>query len=515
MIAFFRHALRGCQATATCSAAALALLAGCATQAPPPALPPPPVVAAPVPRPHDVLVPSVTTPTVIATPPPVAIVAPPVIAEPPPVVVVPPPVISKRGWSPAKYAAYYGAWQDAQVRLARDFDLVAFHPGDELENITKAQVQAVRRPDADGVGKTRMCAYITIGEDDSPLAPPNASDDRHGPVRWENGKLFYTEKGYPARYVDDKDKNGKPDENGEWHSRYCYIGDPVWQNMLLARMHQIDETVGPVDGFFLDTVDTVSEPAYSYMQGPMLDFLAKVRAAFPRAYLISNRGMCLIEYDAARFRRAINAVMFENLVTEWDDEHKAGIVSPDLADNAAYLKKIVGPQVRRADGFDLLVLDYADPAQLEYPYLMHLQREVLGDVPHSRYLSNIELDVFFPAPANFAPPPDKALPRVLSAKLGRDANRTLVAELAVDGMGDWKLNQELLVEVVFIKTGADVLTGTRVVPAPEQVAYDAASDRVQVKLTVPKGAKAGQVLVRFITAKAALQTPWQRLALPQ
>ena len=110
--------------------------------------------------------------------------------------------------------------------------------------------------------------------------------------------------GYASWYFD-SDKNGFPDQNKEFKSYYANVTNPLWVSQVIDVEMKNAADKG-VDGFFLDTVDTIEK--YPKTKSAMIDVIKKIREEYPDKILIQNWGFSIIETTAP----SINAVMWES-----------------------------------------------------------------------------------------------------------------------------------------------------------------------------------------------------------
>lgn len=306
------------------------------------------------------------------------------------------------------YLVYYGGVSDDAITAMLDHDLVILHPGRNGSNLDRARVLRLQRG-RDGVAGNRddvlVIAYVSIGEHEQvERGPRQLTPEFNGPVyRTEKNELAFASKGFRNWYLDeikmlrDKDGNplwgedglprsekgqdGLPDENGKWRSYFVNIADPGWQHLLRERMALVTETYG-CDGLFLDTVDTASPWGnYGWMQEAMTQGIESIRAWHPETLIIMNRGMFLYEKYGARLARAVDGLMFESFVSEWDWYRHCGVRHRWYGSNLFTLRRDIEAWARpRAEpGVKLFFLHYFDLKQAEAPlYLATLMQDTSG-----------------------------------------------------------------------------------------------------------------------------------------
>ena len=340
----------------------------------------------------------------------------------------PPAPLPAGKWPPRTYCVYYGPWDDRKLAQAHDFDLLVFHPGPTLQNLTPEQA-AKLRVGRDGQPNTAddvlLIAYISIGEsEDVPRGPAGAAAPGDGPVRFDADKgLLPTHQAYPTWFLDERryhfnaqgfydwradglprlepGQDGLPDMNGKWNSFFVNVGDPGWHQFVLDRARRIDVKLQP-DGFFLDTLDTASPWGdYPWLAKDMALLVQKLRQQLPTKLLIGNRGLFLFEKYADLMRPSLNGVMFESFISEWDWYRHVGADHAWLGGNVHALDHFVVPEAARPDGFHLFFLNYLNPGQPEFYNLLFAQAALLRDVPYTHYVSTPDLQKLHPPPATY------------------------------------------------------------------------------------------------------------------
>lgn len=361
------------------------------------------------------------------------------------------PGFAQPTWPPRTFSAYYGKIEaDTPAQLA-DFDLLIIHPGDDLQNLDKEKVARLREA---GRPKT-LVGYISVGEDGlSPGGPPLKGQDVSGPsFVGKDLKQGKAAADYPAYFMDqrrmvlgddgfpvfgpngkpviERGQDGQPDENGVWGSYYAKADDPVWRTKLFQRLDHLDKL--GLDGFFLDTVDTASPWGdYGWTSPGMLDLVETIRAQYPDKKIVANRGLFYLSQNS-RFAKAIDAVLFESLLTAYREETKSASVNQWARWHVDALEKDVLPAVRR-DGVHLLVLDYLEPEDPAAPVLVQSLRTLLGDAPCSLTFSQPSLRIpGWPAGSLLTEPAPAQWPSVTGMVLKEGERGAFSLEVSFDG----------------------------------------------------------------------------------
>lgn|GEM_PF-1603858 len=390
---------------------------------------------------------------------------------------------SRAMWPPRDYLVYYGSWGPQEIEKALAFNLIILHPGRDLANISPGLVKTLQKGRDGRAGSSddiAVTAYVSIGEDEDVSRGPGQADTaQQGPVYFDPQRGIVKEgRDYPTRYLDEmslifepkspflqplpekgfpirlsgegnyikrtssglpdmkRGHDGIPDENGVWGSYYVNAGDLQWQNALLKKMETLSASYG-VDGFFLDTLDTASPwGSYGWMQKDMALLVRRIREHFPDKILIANRGLFLLEKYADIVRPAIDGLMFESFLTEWDWTRRIGIESPYLASNAEIFNKYLIPNAVRSDGFHIFLLNYLDSSQPDfYQYLLDLE-SISGKYHCSSYISTPDLQSIKPPPLTYTlPPSPKALPALRNVSAAINHNGALSVTLTVEKSG--------------------------------------------------------------------------------
>jgi hypothetical protein len=228
-----------------------------------------------------------------------------------------------------RYYCYYGAGRVEE--LAR-YDVVILH----APAATPETVRALKDRGVVTIG------YITCGEDLT--------------VRIGDG----TGPGGKASWYFDKDKDGQPDTHPIWKSIFTNAGDRNWRDDRVAEAKRLVNEVG-FDGIFLDTVDDVS--IYPETFEGMARMIEEFRRALPDAPIVMNQSWELM----VKVAPVIDGVMLEGFSTSYDFASKTHRRNPPSWDDAglARVKKYVEP-TRKAHPFQVFVLDYVDPQQVEF-----------------------------------------------------------------------------------------------------------------------------------------------------
>lgn len=309
-----------------------------------------------------------------------------------------PPGLAQPVWPPRSFTCYYGEIaSDTPDRLA-DFDLLVVHPGDDDANLDREKVASLRQT---GRAKT-VVGYVSIGEDSlSPGGPPRQGQDSSGPsFVGKDLKGGKANAGYPAYFMDQRTfefdpngfprvgpngkrleshgQDGHPDENGVWGSFYAKADDPGWRAKVFQRLDHLDRL--GLDGFFLDTVDTASPWGdYGWTSSGMLALVEEIRARYPDKRIVANRGLFYLG-QSDRYARAIDAVLFESMLTLYREETGTASVSPWARWHIQALEDDVIPSQKR-NGLTLLVLDYLQPDDPNATVLVQSARTLLRNSP--------------------------------------------------------------------------------------------------------------------------------------
>lgn len=260
-----------------------------------------------------------------------------------------------RRWPPTSFAVYYGRWDRAKIAQAARYELLIAHPGKDLAAFNQDLVARLRSgPDGlPGSNDDRLLlAYLSVGEDEDPPRGP-----RDFLPRYLDEQRYILQQGFPAMGPDglpllEPGQDGIPDRNGAWGSYYVQPGDPEWRAMLNRRADRLAER--GVDGFFLDTVDVPEA-----RQTQMMELLEALRARFQRHYLVTNRGVGLLQRFPQRFVAAVDGVVLESWFTHWNWSWGRATLSPFYSENQRLLREVLLPH----RGLPLFFLDYLDPAQ--------------------------------------------------------------------------------------------------------------------------------------------------------
>ncbi|MEZ5739794.1 MAG: endo alpha-1,4 polygalactosaminidase [Burkholderiaceae bacterium] len=203
----------------------------------------------------------------------------------------------------------------------RAFDIVVVEPAHDLDPAGYREQNA---------GQSELFAYLSVGE---------VGRERRLPVPMPADMLLGT--------------------NAHWQSRYVEPSHPDWPDYF------VEHLVAPLwsqgyRGFFLDTLDAYQalpgDPAKrAAREAALVGALHKLKARFPEARLIANRGFELLP----RIHPLLMAVAAESLYGRWNVAGKTYDEVP-----AADREWLLG-QFRQARkmGLQTLAIDYADPAR--------------------------------------------------------------------------------------------------------------------------------------------------------
>ena len=203
------------------------------------------------------------------------------------------------------YVVYYGK---GQGQALAKYGLAIVQP----DTLTAQELAALHK------SATLVVAYLSVGE-----AEPDRAWYKDGRVEqaWILGK------------------------NENWGSFFVDAGQPGWQKLMVDLAGEYIKQ--GFDGVFLDTVDTVD--VYPKTKPGMLALIGQLRAAYPQALLVMNRGFAVVKQVASD----IDAVMFEDLSTTYNFESKQYGYADDTATALAMAT------LSQNTGLPILALDYA------------------------------------------------------------------------------------------------------------------------------------------------------------
>ena len=328
------------------------------------------------------------------------------------------PGLRERARRVDNHLLYYGLWDDEKVALARHHALVVVHPNGG--NLTRDLVRSIQQgvDAADPADDVIVLGYLSAGEDlrtssftddqiradarfrgdgSGPRVDPRGPDADGRPLTGIDplGAPSPAGVGYASYYLDDNDVDrngvgdGRPDRNSEWGGCFVNAGDPAWfavvRDMTLdgpdgvAGLREILTTTHGrglgCDGVFLDTFDTAAPNAWTTPDsGNMSEFewtapgyrlfLERLRAAFPEAAVLQNRGLFFFDprqtHYAVTTRGLVDLVLFESYRLDnsaVDNPHP--YFYPDNRHNV--MPKLMA-EANRPDGFRVLSLGYAEGA---------------------------------------------------------------------------------------------------------------------------------------------------------
>lgn len=298
------------------------------------------------------------------------------------------------------YMIYYGVVDDDVVENAQEYDIAILHP--RQGNLTRKQVEKIQS------AGTKVLGYIAIGEDlrtagrtpADMLADERFTGDGTGPkvdARTEeetslaaadiNGAASPGGSGYASYYLDDNDRDGKPDFNPYFTCAYTNIGDPQWYDVLDNMKFDGEDNVPGIkeilttrygrglgcDGLFLDTVDTCAPNGYTSDEDPgrtrfewtapgVNAFMQRVKENYPDKLICQNRGLFfynhLLEHYHYSPRQYVDYLFYESYML---DSNPTQLYNEGFfADNKFNQLPKLSVEASRPDGFTVLSLGYAE-----------------------------------------------------------------------------------------------------------------------------------------------------------
>ena len=298
------------------------------------------------------------------------------------------------------YMIYYGVVDDDVIRNAKQYDIAILHP--RQGNLTREQVADIQS------ANTKVLGYIAVGEDlrtagmtaEEMLADERFTGDGSGPrvdARADgetslaavdiNGVTSPVGSGFASYYLDDNDRDGKPDFNPYFTCAYTNIGDRDWYDVLDNMKIDGDDNVPGIkeilttdygrglgcDGLFLDTIDTCAPNSYTSDEDPgrtrfewtapgVRDFIARIKENYSDKLICQNRGLFffnhLLEHYRYTTRPSIDYLFFESYMMDSNPEqlYNKGF----FADNKYNQLPKLAAESCCADGFTVLSLGYAE-----------------------------------------------------------------------------------------------------------------------------------------------------------
>lgn len=401
------------------------------------------------------------------------------------------------------YAAYYGALNASQIESLQRYDLAVIHPFPSsavgfAERGQIADIQDGVDP-ADPRDDVIVMCYVAVGEDmrtvsvsDEQLAAdPRFSDTlsaERGPRIDPRGSAAYSSSlplrdiaplGLPSPggtafrsyYLDDVSlfrgaADGIPDRNSVFGGAFVNAGDPAWFEAVNTMTSERGEPPGlrellttdygrglGCDGILLDAVDTAApntfsaETKFEWTAPGFAEFAARVKAAYPRALFLQNRGLFFFNPDLPHYAYSaglkLDFLLFESY--RLDSQTAADYSPAFFCDNKRnYMPKVVAHA--QASGFRVLSLGYAegpsDPvtgatlkdtllgtANYGFDTLMTDIRESRDIAGFAHYLTNADLSLLNDFVRRNGVPDDSLAPRWSSTFNDQPCDADVNAEL--------------------------------------------------------------------------------------
>jgi hypothetical protein len=328
------------------------------------------------------------------------------------------------------YIVYYGGWDAEKIKHSHQFRMVIAHPGETEKNLSADVVRAIQ-VGTDGLLGTsddvKVLVYVSLGESRQVIRGMRTLEGLGPCVRHEDGSFTYSKLGFDPWNLDEtklkldaegqrvwgedgypkveSGQDGLPDENGKWSSYFARAGDEYWQKYLQKLFRKLENF--KADGYFLDTIDTASPwGPYGWMQDEMAALILKVRTWRPRSILVMNRGLFLFEKWGTPLSQAVDGVMFESYVSEWDWYRSEGMVHAWYESNRNVLESPLR-SVLANSGMSILFLNYYDPLQRDAPCFNYIQARDAKGMRALYYITSPDLQNFgdpFRGQAHSEPP---------------------------------------------------------------------------------------------------------------
>ena len=187
--------------------------------------------------------------------------------------------MEQKRFIPAGFQLYYGSDPQVLDQLQQ-----RIQPGQviviELRGLSPAQIQKLA--DQAHQEKAKLIAYLSVGE--------------LGQIEYQNFQQ-YLQQHAPQISLADLTLS----KNETFQSWQMDVSQPAWRDFLIQRVKQIYQQ--PVDGLFLDTVDTVDLyitnqawkiPRRVQSVKAMVALIREIKAVSPEKFILQNRGLNLI-----------------------------------------------------------------------------------------------------------------------------------------------------------------------------------------------------------------------------
>lgn len=212
----------------------------------------------------------------------------------------------------------------------------------------------------------RIITYISIGETDTLIL-----GDGKGPG------------GFASWYFDGNG-DGRPDQNPNWGSYYVDASNEKWHEHVLNRV--IPSLPGPINGLFLDTVDTAD--IHEETREGMISLIKKIKQRYPDYFIVQNRGFSLIKETA----ESVDAVLFEDFSTYYDFEKLSYKLwtEEDLSYTEAVA--VLLNQVSRTHPLEVWTLEYREATDQDVLAYALRRAARFGFIPSSTNIDITRLD---------------------------------------------------------------------------------------------------------------------------
>ena len=163
--------------------------------------------------------------------------------------------------------------------------------------------------------------------------------------------------------------------NEAWASRLMDVTSPEWRNLVMDRMAVTAFSKG-FDGLFLDTVDSVANPAFknkAQARKALVEVILALHKRWPQAQLVMNRGFDLLPEVAS----VLNGLLVESVFQGFDPSTKH--FQPVNEDGTRWLlSRIREAQERK---LQVYVVDYVSPSEQTLAETTAKRILALGCVP--------------------------------------------------------------------------------------------------------------------------------------